>query len=127
MTYPTGSKIFFTSEGSSYKAPVGCYDELTKTTVDGTLMYKLKKKDQTAYLYNANTGKLAYKEDRYKNRIKFNYENGKLVSIYDCDSSGAKIGRTLSLKYNSDKLESIQDGAGRIVTYEFTDGNPTFG
>jgi|GEM_PF-641979 len=123
VTYPTGSKIFFTSESSSYKAPVGCYDELTKTTVDGTLMYKLKKKDQTSYLYNTNTGKLAYKEDRYKNRIKFNYENGKLVNIYDCDSSGDKIGRELSLKYNDDdKLESIQDGAGRIVTYNYTDG-----
>ncbi len=123
VTYPTGSKIVFTGVDTSYKAPVGCYDELTKTTVNGTSMYKLKKKDQTVYLYNYNTGKLAYQEDRYGNRIKFQYDTeGKLDKIYDCDSSDAEIGRTLNLKYSSEKLESISDGAGRIVSYNYTDG-----
>ena len=123
VTYPTGSKIVFTADGANYKAPVGCYDELIKISVDGTSMYKLKKKDQTAYLYYANTGKLAYQEDRYGNRIKFQYDTeGRLDKIFDCDSSDAEIGRTLKLKYSSGKLESISDGAGRIVSYNYTDG-----
>ncbi|WP_027622832.1 Kelch repeat-containing protein [Acetivibrio clariflavus] len=125
VTYPTGTKIVFTADGANYKAPVGCFDELTKTTVDGISMYKLKKKDQTVYLYYADTGKLAYQEDRYGNRIKFYYENGKLKKIFDCDATGNEIGRTLTLEYEGGKLKSISDKAGRSVTYSYTDGKLT--
>lgn len=122
ITYPSGTKIMFKQAEGKYEAPVGCYDELTKTTVDSKEMYKLKKKDQSAYLYNASTGKLEYQEDRYGNRIKFEYSNGQLITIYDCGATSAAIRRTLSLNYTVDKLSSIVDGAKRTVYYNYTNG-----
>jgi len=44
-----------------------------------------------------------------------------LRKIYDCDPSNENnsIGRILTINYEGDKVKSIQDSTGRIVTYTY--------
>jgi len=64
------------------------------------------KDDQITYEYH--NGKLVKVIDRYGNTIKYHYEDGK-----------NSIGRILTINYEGDKVKSIQDSTGRIVTYTY--------
>lgn len=118
VTYPSGAKVVFRSTGNGkYLPPPGIYDELRSL---GNNVFRLTTKDdQITYEYH--NGKLVKVIDRYGNTIKYHYEDGKLRKIYDCDPSNENnsIGRILTINYEGDKVKSIQDSTGRIVTYTY--------
>ncbi|OIK14254.1 Wall-associated protein [Bacillus sp. MUM 116] len=107
-----GTLHVFTKNADSYSAPTGVYLQLEKTTDS----YKLTNTDQTQFYFDVNSGNLTKKVDGYGNTTSYQYPNQKLLSITDAS------GRVLSINYNSDgRVQSITF-KNKTVSYEYNNG-----
>jgi RHS repeat-associated protein len=88
------------------------------------ISYTMITADKTVFTFHSfdglpHMGKVASIADRNGNTITFVYDpaTGRLDEINDT------LGRTITLTYNGDRIETITDFAGRTVSYDYQDGD----
>ncbi|MDE2126547.1 MAG: RHS repeat protein [Armatimonadetes bacterium] len=96
---PDGTETAFYGSGSSFTAPVGCYDTLVQNA-DST--WTLTAKDQTLYKFNTS-GQLVSIVDTFGNTVTVAWSGGVITSITD------SVSRAFTLGYTSGKLTSVTD------------------
>ncbi len=110
VAYADGHVYKFTSSGSGFTAPAGCYETLTGATGGYTLSFK----DHTQYLFDTS-GKLLNITDQNNNTIELTYNGDRLAT-----ATNQTTGKTLNFTYDSgSRLASITDPAGRSVHYTY--------
>ena len=114
---PDGTETAFYGSGSSFTAPVGCYDTLVQ---NGDSTWTLTAKNQTLYKFNAS-GQLVSIVDTFGNTVTIVWSGGVITSITDA------VSRAFTLGYTSGKLTSVTDcvssqwtlaydGSGRLAS-----------
>ena len=110
LTQADGTTVPFTKSGSSYEAPAWSLDTLTGSAESG---YTLTLPSQTTYEFSG-AGRLESVADRNGNETTLAYESGRLTTITD------PAGRQITLSYNGEGLvESAEDPMGHVVEYAY--------
>lgn len=110
VAYADGHTALFTSNGSGYVRPAGCFETLEAGPGDTCV---LTFKDQTRYTYNA-PGQLTSITDKNNNTLTLAYTNGLLSEATE------PSGRKLTFSYNAGRrLAGVTDPAGRTVVYDY--------
>ncbi|MHB1042661.1 MAG: DUF7948 domain-containing protein [Eubacteriales bacterium] len=110
VTYADGHTALFTSNGTGYVRPAGCFETLEACPED---TYVLTFKDQTKYTYNV-AGQLTGITDKNNNTLTLAYTNGLLSEATE------PSGRKLTFTYNADnRLAGVTDPSGRNVFYDY--------
>lgn len=103
---------FEKQENDTYKAPVGVFVRLTR---NGEGHYLLTDRDANSLseTYHED-GQLLSISDKNGNRIRFNYENGRLSEMVD------DVNRSIRFTYNGEALlQEIQLYTGNRIQYEY--------
>lgn len=119
VTYGSGTAAVFlyNSEKNKYYPTYGVSDSLTRTESE----YRLTRKDQSVYVYDATTKKLKIIYDRYGNPVNINYVDGRIDTVTD------PVNRQLKFEYyENGLLKKVTDPLERVVNYNYdVNGNLT--
>ncbi|MCE5268857.1 MAG: autotransporter-associated beta strand repeat-containing protein [Planctomycetaceae bacterium] len=125
---PSGTKVWFASDGVQYKFVPNGGGYNTPKTLFGTLVFNGSGQGYTWTDKNDNvihfddSGKLRYEWDVYGNGVDIAYDgNGCITTVSDHVNSS----RHLTFTYTSGHITSIVDFNGRTWTYRYTGGQLT--
>lgn len=103
----TSHDFFLDKSTGLYRQNKGSNLQITRIQNGADISYQLEDQSGIAKTFNtfdatSNKYQLSWYEDKYKNKIEFNYSNGALSSIYEVNSQGNPVRQPITITYSSD-------------------------
>jgi len=114
---PNGAAMSFTNNANGTYTAKDSRSTLVKSGSGTNVTYTLTTKDQYVYMYNAS-GYMTAMADRNGNTVTITVDSaGKPTTVLD------QAGRTFTIAYLNNRISTITDPVGRVVSYIYNTSN----